>query len=67
MDIKIFSVNVNRDTFNTLRECPYFSDLNGNPICKPVTSEDLDAYGIFSIPILGGHAISISVSYSRET
>jgi hypothetical protein len=66
MDIRIANNNVTRDTFNALRESPFFTDLNDNPILKPVTSEDMDAYGILNIPVMDGNAISISVFYSLE-
>lgn len=66
MEVRISNNNVTRDTFNTLRTSPFFTDLNGNPILQPVTSEDMDAYGILNIPVMDGNAISISVFYGKE-
>lgn len=66
MEIRISNNNVTRDTFNTLRTSPFFADLNGNPILQPITSKDMDAYGILKIPVMDGNEIRISVSYGKE-
>jgi hypothetical protein len=58
------SLEVNLKEFNRMR--PLLTDIDGDPLLEDVTTEELDASGIFEQKDVYGNRICIQYFYFRE-